>query len=223
MIQVSADFSRVSLDLLTLPEWIIVNLFDKISEKSIRTQPSQRADCGQMFYETKHRTFHLWKDLHPWSRQLWPGSHDQVIGNTELPNKWAMPPKNKWRTMCVLIYVQLLVSHALWSPLPMGCSRQEDWNGLPFPFPGDLPDPGIEPKSPALAGGFFTTHHQGRPYIKSFQRKKDLCHPKKKKKEQEILEFPGGNSTEFFMLCRQTFFPLLVCTLSTHFPRSTSY
>ena len=32
-----------------------------------------------MFYETKHRTFHLWKDLHPWSRQLWPGSHDQVI------------------------------------------------------------------------------------------------------------------------------------------------
>ena len=35
--------------------------------------------------------------------------------------------------------------------------RQEYWNGLPSPSPGDLPDPGIEPKSPALAGGFFTT------------------------------------------------------------------
>jgi len=31
----------------------------------------------------------------------------------------------------------------------MGFSRQEYWNGLPFPYPGDLPDPGIEPRSPA--------------------------------------------------------------------------
>ena len=38
----------------------------------------------------------------------------------------------------------------------MGFSRQEYWSGLSFPSPGDLPDPGIEPKSPALAGGFFT-------------------------------------------------------------------
>ena len=35
-------------------------------------------------------------------------------------------------------------------PLPMGVSRQEYWSGLPFPPPGDLPDPGIEPVSPAL-------------------------------------------------------------------------
>ena len=46
------------------------------------------------------------------------------------------------------------------SPLSMGFSRQEYWSGLPFPSPGDLPDPGIELvslASPALAGGFFTT------------------------------------------------------------------
>ena len=36
------------------------------------------------------------------------------------------------------------------APLPMGFSRQEYWNGLPFPSPGDLPDPGIEPRSPTL-------------------------------------------------------------------------
>ena len=43
--------------------------------------------------------------------------------------------------------------------LSMGFSRQEYWNGLPLPSPGDLPDPGIEPSSlmsPALAGRFFT-------------------------------------------------------------------
>ena len=42
----------------------------------------------------------------------------------------------------------------------MGFSRQEYWSGLPFPPPGELPDPGIELASlmsPALAGGFFTT------------------------------------------------------------------
>ena len=36
------------------------------------------------------------------------------------------------------------------APLSMGFSRQEYWSGLPFPSPGDLPDPGIEPGSPAL-------------------------------------------------------------------------
>ena len=41
----------------------------------------------------------------------------------------------------------------------MGFSRQEYWNELPVPTPGDLPDPGVEPvslASPALAGRFFT-------------------------------------------------------------------
>ena len=42
-------------------------------------------------------------------------------------------------------------------PLSMGLSQKECWSGLPFPPPGDLPDPGTEPKSPGLAGGFFTT------------------------------------------------------------------
>ena len=43
------------------------------------------------------------------------------------------------------------------TPLSMGFPRQEYWSGLPWPPPGDLPNPGIEPASPALAGGFFTT------------------------------------------------------------------
>ena len=43
------------------------------------------------------------------------------------------------------------------APLSMGFPRQEYWSGLPFSSTGDLPDPGIEAMSPALAGGFFTT------------------------------------------------------------------
>ena len=42
------------------------------------------------------------------------------------------------------------------APLSMEFSRQEYWSELPFPSPGDLPNPGIELGSPALAGGFFT-------------------------------------------------------------------
>ena len=42
------------------------------------------------------------------------------------------------------------------TPLSMGFSRQEYWSGLPFPLLGELPNPGIEPGSPALAGRFFT-------------------------------------------------------------------
>ena len=37
--------------------------------------------------------------------------------------------------------------------LSIGFSRQEYWSGLPFPSPGDLPDPGIEPRSPTLQAG----------------------------------------------------------------------
>ena len=54
------------------------------------------------------------------------------------------------------------------APLSVRFSRQEDWSGLLFPPPGDLPQPGIEPVSPecsALAGGFFTTVPPPRPHL----------------------------------------------------------
>ena len=69
----------------------------------------------------------------------------------------------------VLSHVQLFVTPrtvAHRDSLSMGFSRQKYWSGLPFPPPGDLPDLGIEPKSPAspaLGGGFFTTETLGKP------------------------------------------------------------
>ena len=49
------------------------------------------------------------------------------------------------------------------APPSMGFSRQEYWNGLPFPSPGDLPDPGIKPRSPALQADALTSEPPGKP------------------------------------------------------------
>ena len=51
------------------------------------------------------------------------------------------------------------------APLSMGFPRQEYWNGWPFPSPGDLPDPGVELMSPALAGKFFTIEPPGKAAV----------------------------------------------------------
>ena len=68
--------------------------------------------------------------------------------------------------MCVCVLSLVCLFATPWTvtcqtPLSMEFSRQEYWNGLPFPTPGNLPDPGIEteilsPASLALAVGFFT-------------------------------------------------------------------
>ena len=49
------------------------------------------------------------------------------------------------------------------APLSMGLSRQEYWSGVPFPSPGDLPDPGIEPGSPTLEADALTSEPPGKP------------------------------------------------------------
>ena len=73
--------------------------------------------------------------------------------------------------MCAqsLSHVQLFVT--LWTtacqaPVSLEFSRQEYWSGLPFPPPGDLPDPGIEPRSlvsPAWGGGFLNSVAPRKP------------------------------------------------------------
>ena len=62
--------------------------------------------------------------------------------------------------------VQLFVTPwtvARQAPLSMGFSRQGYWSGLPFPSPGDLPDPGIEPRSPALQADSLPLSQLGSP------------------------------------------------------------
>ena len=67
-----------------------------------------------------------------------------------------------------LSHVQLFVTPwpiAYQASPSMGFSRQEYWNGLPSPSPGDLPDPGIEPGSAALEADALTSEPPGKPLI----------------------------------------------------------
>ena len=57
------------------------------------------------------------------------------------------------------------------APLPMGFSRQEYWSGLPFPSPGDLPDPGIEPGSPTLQADSLLSELLEKPTLTGVSRK----------------------------------------------------
>ena len=87
-----------------------------------------------------------------------------------------------------MLLLLLLLSHfscvwlfvALWTivcqaPLSMEFSRQEYWSGLPFPSPGDLPDPGIEPRSPAFRQILY--HLAAAAAAKSLQSCPTLCNP----------------------------------------------
>ena len=81
-----------------------------------------------------------------------------------LHDAWKFDYSKRWNylqvfpCMCVPNSLRphgLYVAH--WVPLSMGSPMQESWSGLPVPSPGDLPDPGIGPMSPALASQFFKT------------------------------------------------------------------
>ena len=79
------------------------------------------------------------------------------------------------------------------APLSMGSSSQEYWSGLPFPPPGDLPDPGIKPVSPtslALAAGFFTTSATWEAVLPS------VSAPHRPTKKKEL--FPTSPYTDAF-------------------------
>ena len=91
---------------------------------------------------------------------------------------------------CTFNHVWLFVTPwtvARQAPLSVGFSRQEYWSGMPFPPPGDIPDPGIEPEYPAfpsLEGMFFTSWatrealiHNAAAAAKSLQSCPTLCDP----------------------------------------------
>ena len=81
---------------------------------------------------------------------------------------WVLKTQHNQRECCCLV-AQLCLT--LWDPIDWsppgssihGNSQARTLERLPFPSPGDLPDPGIEPGSPALAGGFFTPEPSRKP------------------------------------------------------------
>ena len=76
------------------------------------------------------------------------------------------------------------------APLSMGFSRQEYWSGLPFPSPGDLPDPGIEPGSPSLWADTLPSESPGK-FMRAYQERQEhiVC-----QRERVEVENVGMNS-----------------------------
>ena len=117
--------------------------------------------------------------FHPWVRKISRGRKWQPIpvfllgkAHRERSRPWGhrdtTEQLNTTRQFCArsLGRVWLLVTAwtaARQAPLSMGLSWQEHWSGSPFPSPGDLPNPGIEPRSPALQAGSLPSEPPGKP------------------------------------------------------------
>ena len=97
-----------------------------------------------------------------------PGSEQMSLQRVQLASQAEEEILNvkkvKSRMLSRFSRVRLFVSPwavACQAPPSMGFSRQEYWSGLPFPSPGYLPDPGIEPRSPTLQADTYHLSHQG--------------------------------------------------------------
>ena len=73
--------------------------------------------------------------------------------------------KVKVKSLSLIRLFATLWTVAHQAPPSMGFSRQEYWSGLPFPSPGDLPDPGIKPSYPALEADALTSEPPGKIYM----------------------------------------------------------
>ena len=95
-----------------------------------------------------------------------PSQEPQVLSHSE--TQTAHPGNPRPRVHAYSVVWEALPTPwtvACQDPLSMGYPRQEYWSGLPFPTLGELPHSGIEPVSPALAGGLFITEPLGNPNI----------------------------------------------------------
>ena len=108
-----------------------------------------------------------------------------VMSGLPLPSQWVANPGNSGLQVedaaigCVCVCVCVLSCSVmsecptLYKPIDCsppvssvhGISRQEYWRGLPFPSPGDLPDPGIEPRSPSLQTDSLPSESPGKPIL----------------------------------------------------------
>ena len=117
---------------------------------------------------TQH-TLHLFIRRHPAVRETFPFFLIYLFIYTLFIRMQSDCYLIHWVTIHLLLLhcVQLFVTSqtvACQAPLSMGPPRQEHWSGLPCPPPGDLPSPGMEPKSPALVGGFSTMEPPRKPH-----------------------------------------------------------
>ena len=96
--------------------------------------------------------------------QIPPRSTEQVtLGVNKCRTQGKVKVKVKLLSRVRLFATPWTVAYQ--APPSMGFSRQEYWTGVPFPSPGDLPDPGTEPGSPAFQAEALTSEPPGKPII----------------------------------------------------------
>ena len=93
-----------------------------------------------------------------------------LVGKPHFKIKLWMLVQARARILSEVLFIQSYLFVTSWTvarqaPLSMGFSRQEYWSGLPFPFPGDLPDSRIEPGSPALPADSLLSEPPEKPRI----------------------------------------------------------
>ena len=130
-----------------------------------------------------HEECHL--VFHPEKESMHYSQHPRCGNNLNVP---------QWRKgsiyiqeYCVFVLSSSVVSNSLWTHrlqptrllYPWGFSRQEYWSGLPCPPPGDLPHPGIEPRSPTLQAESLLSEQPGKlhnAYDSALKNKRKSCH-----------------------------------------------
>ena len=115
------------------------------------------------------------------------------INNLRYADDTTLMAESEWSEseMKLLSRVRLFATpwtEAHQAPPSMGFSRQGYWSGLPFPSPGDLPNPGIEPRSPALQADALTSAPPGKPMAESEEELKSLLMKVKEESEKVGLK-----------------------------------
>ena len=131
----------------------------------IQKQKTEQSDIN---WETSRKSVPAlkWLSINGWDRGMSRNETREAGGNYLYVCSKGCLRKSEVKSLSRVRLFATLRTVAHQAPLSMGFSRQEYWSGLPFPSPGDLPNPGIEPRSPALQADALTSEPPGKPQVK---------------------------------------------------------
>ena len=131
------------------------------------------------------------------SSQIWGKGQEEYGFIYEHVLRYLLSATQRYHACCLVAKFCLILCDpaALQFPLSMGFPRQEHWGGLQFPSPGDLPDPGIKPTSPALQMDSLLLSYQGspiRPIVRKAQLHRALKFRQRKKRQKRSYVWVSG-------------------------------
>ena len=164
--------------------------------------------------------------LDPWVPLLLFLVTSPFRGSADIDSKWSgFLRKNRWPWFRAYLKWEALsrvhLSVTPWSIASMGFSRPENWSGQLFPSPGDLPNPGTEPRSPALQADSSPAEPRGKPLFPAIEEAPHThyCSPADLFKAAQLVEVPLGvrtprrlwSSKTHFLDCQWTVCACLSC------------